>query len=352
MLNDIGYGIIGSGIMGRTYAEALRMQVHGGRLVAVAAGTRAPQLAADYAVSLESSVDSLLARSDVDAVIIATPHSTHLPLALAAAGAGKHVYLEKPMALTVAECDEIIRACQVNRRKLTVAAQMRYSDVTQRVKTELDMASIGEVRMFRVLSATVGWDVPDNKWISDPKEGGAYLDWGVHACDSLRWYSGSEATMAFARFRNFGGLPADDPTAMVDYEFASGAMCQILMSYEFPPPGLGLNYQFLIVGSDGYLDFDRDKLVIGKGSAWHTEMELPGWDWTILSERVNPRRISLTARQVQEFTDEIGGGPPTSVSGEDGRAALEMVEAAKLSALTNSVVTLPLTPVGRSSANA
>ncbi len=112
----IGFGIIGSGNMARVYADALATQVTGGRLTAIALGTRAESLASEFGVATEPSAESLAARPDVDVVVIATPHSTHLPLALEVAAAGKHVYLEKPMALDVAECDQIIDACNRARR--------------------------------------------------------------------------------------------------------------------------------------------------------------------------------------------------------------------------------------------
>ena len=101
----ITFGILGSGNMARVYGDALATQVPDGRLAAIALGTRAGSLAAEFGVAAEPSAEALLARGDVDVVVIATPHSTHLALALAAAAAGKHVYLEKPMALDVAECD-------------------------------------------------------------------------------------------------------------------------------------------------------------------------------------------------------------------------------------------------------
>ncbi len=79
----IGFGIIGSGNMARVYADALATQVTGGRLTAIAARARVPtSLAAEFGVAAEASAEALAARPDVDVVVIATPHSTHLPLAL------------------------------------------------------------------------------------------------------------------------------------------------------------------------------------------------------------------------------------------------------------------------------
>ena len=302
----IGFGIIGTGMMGGTYAEALRTQAPSGRLVAVAGGRRAAELAAAYDVPADASPEALLDRADIDAVVIATPHTTHLPLARAAAAAGKHIYLEKPMALSVAECDEILGAAAAAGVTVSVASQSRYNDISIRAKELIEDGTVGRITMFRVTSPTVGWDVPADGWFVDPREGGAYLDWGPHGCDTLRWFTGSEATIAFGLFSNFGGIPAVDPSAMVTYGMDSGAMAQLWMSYEIPPPGLGSYMQWLCVGEEGMLDFTRDVLRVGRGDEWRVELDLPPWDWSV--DPRAPRRIALTARQVEGFARSLLDG--------------------------------------------
>jgi predicted dehydrogenase len=235
----VGVGIIGTGMMGRTYSAGITRQAKDARLVAVAGGKRAQQLGAEFDVPAEPTVDALLDRQDVDVVVIATPHTTHLPLALQTVAAGKHVYMEKPMALNVAECDQIVEATRNAGLLCAVASQARYNDISIRAKQLIDDGTIGPIRFFRVTSPTVGWDVPADGWFVDPKEGGAYLDWGPHGCDTLRWFTGTDATLAFGMFDNFGGIPAMDPSAMVSYRLGSGAMAQFWMSYEIPSPGLG-----------------------------------------------------------------------------------------------------------------
>jgi len=334
----IGYGIIGTGMMGSTYAEAIRTQAPSAHLVAVTGGSRSGALAAEYSVPALPDAAALLARTDVDVVVIATPHTSHLPLALAAAAAGKHIYLEKPMALTVAECDEILAAADVAGVTVTVASQSRYNDISIRAKQLIDDGTVGRITMFRVTSPTVGWDVPADGWFVDPKEGGAYLDWGPHGCDTLRWFTGSEATVAFGLFQNFGGISAVDPSAMVTYGLSSGAMAQLWMSYEIPAPGLGSYMQWLCVGEHGMLDFTRDVLKVGRGTEWTVDLELPAWDWTV--DPKAPRRIGLTARQVEGFARSLLDGTPPEVTGRDGRAAIEMVEAAIRSDRTRAAVAI------------
>ena len=329
----VGFGLIGSGMMGRTYAAGIQRQAKDARVVAVAGGSRAPALAAEF-------VDALLERKDVDVVVIATPHTSHLPLALKAAAAGKHGYLEKPMALNTLECDEIVAACRKAGVLLTVASQSRYNEMNQRVKQLVDDGTIGPLRFIKITSPTVGWDVPAEGWFVDPKEGGAFLDWGPHGVDSIRFFSGADATLAFGMFDNFGGIPAVDPSAMVSYRLSNGAMAQVWMSYEIPAPGLGSYMQYLLVGENGMAEFDRDHLRIGVGDVWRDDLQLEAWNWLV--DPMAPRRIAMTSKQVDQFARAVEHGETPDISGEDGRAAIEMVEAALLSGKTDHAIRIPI----------
>lgn len=340
---DVGFGIIGSGNMARVYADALATQVEGGRFVATAGGTRAPGFAADYGAEAEPSTDALLARPDVDVVVIATPHSTHLALATAAAEAGKHIYLEKPMALDVAECDQIIEACRRAGVVLTIAKQTRYMQMSMKAKELIDAGEIGELRYIRPMSPISGLGVAaGNHWSEKPGEGNGFLDWGSHCCDALRWFTGSDAVRVYADMDNFSGMPSADPTAVVQIRMANGVIAQVFMCFEVPTPGIGTNSnnQYFFMGSEGMLEFDLDRVRLGRGEAWETVWELPTWINPL--QPSNPRRIGNSARQVQEFIDALREGRPPKITGEDGRAAIEMSQAATLSARTGRAVDLPL----------
>jgi predicted dehydrogenase len=338
------FGILGSGNMARVYGDALTTQVQDGRLTAIALGTRAPSLAAEYGVDPEPSIEALLARSDVDVVVIATPHSTHLPLALATAAAGKHVYLEKPMALDVTECDQIIEACRANGVQLTIAKQTRYMEMSMRAKAFIDEGRIGRLLFLRPMSVTPGAGVANapQSWPSDPREGDAFLDWGAHACDAIRWFTGADAVRVYADYDNFTGLPLENPTAMVQVRMTNGVIAQVLMSYEIGPSGFGTRRNNQLVGTEGSIFWDLDRIELLTGDRDVETWELPSWTLPDFKPR-DPRRVGNTARQIVDFIASLRAGERPAITGEDGRAAIEMTQAAKESARSGRAVDLPLT---------
>lgn len=336
---SLGFGLIGSGNMGLVYAESLATQVPDGHLVAITGGSRSASLAGEYGVESLESAEALLTHPGVEVVIIATPHTTHLPYTRAVAEGGRHVFCEKPMAVTVEDCDAMIDVCRVNGVQLAVASQSRENPILIKAKELVDAGVVGEIRMVRILSSTVGWDVGDMNWIQDPAEGGAFLDWGVHGMDTLNWLTGSRASRVFASFANYGGMGTPDVSAMVQYELLSGAMAQVWMSYEMPPPGLGSNMQFMVVGSNAILDVDRFSLKIGRDGGWAEVATMEGWDWTI--EPKNPRRIGTSARLVQDFAATVIAGGKHMRTAIDGRYAVAMIDYARRSAATHRSIDIP-----------
>ncbi len=338
---ELGVGILGSGYMGRTYAFGLREINHDARLVAVAGGSRAAELATDYGAAVESSPGALIARPDVQAVIIATPHSTHLPYTLAAAAAGKHVYLEKPMALSVEECDRMIDACRGAGVVLTVNKITRHRGAGQTTRRLIDEGAIGDVRMIRGTYLIAGYDAPTKQWLMDPAEGTPWLDYGAHGCDIVRWLSGADAVLAFGRFASYQpGLPPLQ-SGMVEFVMANGVTAQLWMSYEIPTESVGELGRYLVIGSKGVIDFNAYgdvRVDHGDGQGWQTAWETPPFQY--LADPFTVNRVKGFADQAQDFFDAIREGRPPSVSGEDGRAAIAMVEAAERSSATGHAIVL------------
>ncbi len=243
------------------------------------------------------------------------------------------------MAVTVEECDAMLEACRSAGVQLAVASQSREFPTFIEAKRLIDDGAIGEIRMVRMLSSTVGWDVADDSWIGDPAEGGAYLDWGVHGMDVLTWLTGSRAARVYAKFAAYGGGPIPDVSAMAQYELASGAMVQVWMSYEIPAPGLGSNMQLMLVGDRGMIDVDRYALRLGNEDGWEDVTSWEPWEWTL--EPKNPRRIGTSARLLEEFAKAVGDGGEHYHSAISGRHNVEMVDYARKSAASHQVVDIP-----------
>ena len=297
----IGVGILGSGFMGRTWAETVRTNANA-RLVAIAGGTRAAALGADYDVPVVDLV-ALLGDPKVDLVLLATPPRSHPEQAIAAANAGKHLLIEKPMANTVADCDTITEAAVRNDIRLAIVSQHRFRQSPLAARKLIDDGRIGDVRMIRVMGATAGYDAPNDTWKADPNEQTVWADWAAHACDVTRWMAGSEPTLAFAAAQSFQPEPPPEQSAMAVYHFGNGVMADIWLTYEISPPGLGSALQFFITGSKGMIDFDSyGSVKLGDADGWRTVYEQPSFD---PMDPLNPVRIKAYSDELDDVVGAI-----------------------------------------------
>ncbi|MBA3235068.1 MAG: Gfo/Idh/MocA family oxidoreductase [Chloroflexi bacterium] len=338
----VRFGIVGSGFMGRTWAEVAANHASGTALVAVTGGRRAAALAADYDVALEPSLESLLARADVDAVVLASPPAGHREQTLLAAAAGKHLLVEKPMAQNAAECAAMVDACRSAGVRLSAVSQHRFRDVPVAARRLIDEGAIGDVRMVQVTGAEVGWwdmAARGDEWKLDPAQQTAYASWAAHACDLLRWFSGADGAMAFARITNFSGQPAGvGQSAAVLYEMTSGALAQVTLSYEFPRPGLRSAWPWLIMGSDGIIELDPyHEVRLGRGDEWTVVARQGPFDPL---DAVDPIRLRAYARQMEDLVAAVVEGHDPLVSGDEGLRTVAMLEAAERSAVTGGAVLL------------
>jgi predicted dehydrogenase len=326
--------------MGRTWSEVAANHASGTTLVAITGGRRAAALATDYGVDLEPSLESLLARDDLDALVLATPPATHRSQSVLAAGTGRHLLVEKPMAQSVAECAEMVAACRAAGVRLSVVSQHRFRDSPVAAKRLIESGRIGQVRMIQLTGAEVGWwdlAARGDEWKLDPAQQTAYASWGAHACDLVRWFSGADAALVFARIGNFSGQPPGvGQSAVAIYEMTSGALVQVTMSYEFPKPGLTPAWPWLIVGSEGMISFDPYGAVrLGHGESWETVSEQGPFDPL---DAVDPVRLAAYRRQLEDLVAAIGDQRDPLVSGEEGRRTTAMLEAAERSATTGAAV--------------
>ena len=348
----VGVGLIGSGYMGRTYAACLTRHVPNAHLVSVWGGRRAAATAQEFGVSADASLDEMLARDDIDAVVITSPHTAHRAQAVAAAAAGKHVYIEKPMAISVAECDAIIAACDAADVRLTVNFVTRFRDAPLAMKRLIDDGAIGAIRMIEMRGTWTSFlledivdevtgrvIIPRKDWAFDPAEGSQFLDWGVHETDALRWLTGSEVARVYADYRTYGTPPPIDLSAMVQITMSNGVMAHLLMTYEMPEPGLVPNDWTRIIGSEGIIEADHYGVVrIGDAEGWRVAATQVAFDF--LGDYLDPNRLKGFAAQLEDFAGSITEGREPVVTGRDGRAAVAIVEAADRSAAIGQTVIL------------
>lgn len=345
-MQTVGIGMIGSGFMGLTYSEVAARHAKGCRLAAVTGGRRAAQLAQDYGVAAEPSIDALLARDDVHAVVLATPDQDRLELTKKAAAAGKHVLAEKPMAPTIVECDQMIAACKSAGVNLAVVKTERYRKITQKAKGLIDEGVLGPLYMLRTVSA---FPLPltkqlfeERKWMCDPRGGGLFMGMASHNTDFLRWLTGRNAVKVFAQATTYSDVPARPLSVMAQIVFEGNIMAHMWITAELPSPSLpSSEVRFQVFGRDAMFDLENfEYLDLGKGEKWERIYSPERFDY--LKEPKSPIRLYPHIGVIQEFVDSIREQRPPKVGGAEGRAAVELCEACLISARTGEAVSLPL----------
>ena len=195
--------------------------------------------------------EEMLREADIDAVDICTGHSSHAPLAIAAAKAGKHVIVEKAMAHTLQGCRDMLEAADKAGVTLMVAQHLRYAPEARAVKRFIDEGNLGEIRAARTHTLGGGGDRRPDDWMKDGKAGGGVmLVQSVHHLDLLRFYVGNvKRVMGISRSIQPNFLNDADDLVAATLEFENGAVGDLLASWSTPVSPEGMSY--MIFGSEG-----------------------------------------------------------------------------------------------------
>ncbi len=232
MADKLQWGILGTGAIATTFAKAL-LHSRTGSLAAVA--SRSPQTAAAFgteflhtgAICRCGSYEELLAKPEVQAVYIATPHPTHARLAIAAARAGKHILCEKPLAMNAHEAQAIVAAAQQHKVFLMEAFMYRCHPVVHRLVQLLQQKVIGEVR---AIQANFGFQSGGNyhsRLLNRGLGGGGILDVGCYTMSLARLVAGTAAGEPFANptavhASGYVGPSGVDEWTFADVQFNGG----------------------------------------------------------------------------------------------------------------------------------
>lgn len=326
--------------MGRTIAETVTRYLTDAKLTAIAGGSRGPGLAKDYGVDYEPTVRGLLERSDVDAVFIHTPHSEHAAQAIEAAKHGKHIFLDKPMATSVADCDRIIDAARRAHVNLMIAFGQRFRICNIAARQLIQEGKIGRVKMIEERMLNSGGLASLPPWQSRPENLGLLFAHAVHNIDRIRWLTGEEIVSVAAKVER-DPKSGSEISTMALLGLSGGAMATLWESWDIPEPGIPRSAcSAWITGETGILDLDAYGLLrLGQDGAWSTAAEQAPIDWKGKG-MLDPARIESYRLQCEEFLNSIREGRSPSVTGEDGRAAVEVALAAYQSAAENKTIEL------------
>ncbi len=267
----------------------------------------------------------LVEREDVDAIAICSPNAFHREQAVAAAKANKHVLVEKPVAISADEADEMIAAAKEAGVVLQVAHSLRY--VPSVLAAREAVGHVGNIVGLRAAYGHAGPQVwaRDASWFFDRSRsgGGALIDMGIHIIDVVNFVTGLDAREVTAMMFHAGGTPApprgNDPcedAAQLVVRFGNGAIGSIHASWVArPAPDMSLT----IFGTEGTLHFDiRTPLTFRPADGKKEQIELP----------------TVEATPFDDFARLASGEEPAgpSASGEEARAAIAIVDAAYTSA--------------------
>lgn len=271
--------------------------------------------AAELGAAFETDLDTLLRREDVQGVVVDAPTSRHAEVMVAAAQAGKHIFTEKSMALTVAECDRISEAVRRAGVKFCISFPARTRPHHLLAKQLLDEGLLGDVTLLRIRN---GHDGALNNWLPDywydekMAGGGAMMDLGCHPMYLASWLLGQPRRIT-SMFNYFTGRAVED-NAQCSVEFENNAVALLetsLVTYMTPPA-------FELYGTEGTLIISGDNVKI---ASKRTDSALQGW--------VSPRRIpEAQPLPLTQWVNGIMNDGPMPFGLEDGTKLTELLETA------------------------
>ncbi len=326
MARILNIGLIGAGRMGRLHAKNIANQLSGTRLHAVAdVVPEAARLCAEQNAGCLVSPDyrEMLADPALDAVVICSGTHTHAEIIRDAAYAGKHIFCEKPIALTLADTDMALAAVQAAGVKLQLGFNRRFDPTMRRVYQARASGEIGAPQLLHIISRDPA--PPPIAYIKT--SGGIFLDMTIHDFDMARYIVGSEVQEVYARgnvlFDREIGLTGDFDTAVVMLNFANGAL------------GTIENSRQAVYGYDQRLELLGGRGGVSAQNHFPNQVTISHAQFVRRDPPLNfflERYVGSYLSEMTGFVDAIIDNTPVPVTGQDGRMALVLGLAATTSA--------------------
>jgi predicted dehydrogenase len=329
---EVKVGLIGCGNMGSGLIKNCAQLEN-----AVAAGVSDPvvekveKLGDELHVPAFGDYMDLLAMKDIDAVIVAVPNFRHAEVAIAAAENGKHVFCEKPMALTISDCDKMIQAAKANGVKLMVGQVLRYLPVFAKMKEIMDSGILGEPFSMYVSRLSGGsWGNPQHWRMKADLCGGVLYEVSVHELDYMRYVCGDvdRVTAFMGNYLQNDSRDYED-TAHVTLHFENGGIGTLIVGQCSSMGG----YEGKIHCRKGTMHFDNGKRIITYKTFDGDAVKLEAEDM-----KTEPG----VRRELRYFIEAIIEDKQPAIPGEEGRKVIEVVQAVYISAREGRSVELPL----------
>ncbi len=341
----IGFGLIGCGRIAKRHADLLGTgQIPGAKLAAVCdvVGERAAEFGARYGVPWFTSIETMLAVPGIDAATVLTPSGMHAEHAIRVARAGRHVIVEKPMALTLTDAESMIAAADAARVHLFVVKQNRFNVPVVKAREALDAGRFGKLVLGTVrvrwcrdqaYYAHDGWR---GTWAQD---GGVLANQASHHVDMLGWFMGEVESVHARAATALVDIEAED-TAVATLRFRNGALGIIEATGAARPRDM--EGSLSVLGSGGAVEIAG--FAVNKIRTWQF-VEPVASDAEVMEKfSVNPPNVYGFGHQAyyEHVVDCLSRGARALVDGHHGRQSLELIMALYESIASGREVKLPL----------
>ncbi len=315
----VRFGLLGAGRIGKVHAKAVMGDANA-KLVAVtdAMAPAAQAIADQYGCDVRS-MEAILAATDIDAVVICTPTDTHADLIEAFVKAGKAVFCEKPIDLSLDRVKACLSVVRAHKGTLMVGFNRRFDPHFQAVRAEIDKGTIGVVEMVVITSRDPG--APPVEYIA--RSGGIFRDMTIHDFDMARFLLGEEvaevSAMAAVLVDQAIGKAGDFDSVQVMLKTASGKQAMISNSRRAT---YGYDQRIEVHGSKGMVSAENQRPVsieVATGA---------GYTRPPLHDFFMTRYTEAYGAEIASFIAALSSGKPAAPSGEDGLIALALAEAA------------------------
>ena len=328
-------GFVGLGWWGDQLAQAVS-RVDAGVIASCFARSEESRasFAAAHGCRAAGSFEELLADDAIDGLVLATPHSTHLPMIRAAAQAGKHVFVEKPLAVHHREADAAVTAARAAGIVLQVGHHRRKVAATRALRAGIDAGRFGTVHLLEATMTSPSDITPRRGWRGDPEECplGGMTALGVHMVDSIHYLAGDVDEVYAVTRRLLARGTLDDVTTL-SMTLVSGPLATLSTSVVLPR-----QTTISVHGHEGsgWSERDGEELYLQPADASARQ-----------PQPIDP--IDAVAEQMREFADCIRTGRDPEATGERARNVVAVLEAARISAAQRRPVAVADVREGRAS---